>query len=209
MLYEGPRSAPRNVQMNSVANHVAYEALSLVEEVRRTGAARPLGTVILGCTHYPFVADQFRAHFARLYDYRERGEFIYRPFLAKSVTLVDPAVITATQLYEFLVANRLLATGPPGVGEFYISVPNQTNPAVQTDGRGYFTYRYKYDRQAGSGEETVRAVPFSRQTIPADTLERLRTMVPSVFELIVRFNTASPKLTALPPADRIDERGQR
>ena len=203
MLYEGSRSAPRNVQLNSVANHVAYEALSLVEQLRRTGVARPLGTVILGCTHYPFVADQFRAHFARLYDYRENGEFMYRPFLAKNVALVDPAVITATQLYEFLAANRLLASGPAGASEFYISVPNRTNPAVETDGQGYFTYRYKYGRPAGAAEETVRVVPFSRQTIPADTLDRLRTMVPSVFELIVRFNTASPKLTALPPNDRI------
>jgi glutamate racemase len=73
MLYEGPRSAPRNVQMNLVANHVAYEALSLVEQVRRTEGARPLGTVILGCTHYPFVVAEFRKHFARLYDYRENG----------------------------------------------------------------------------------------------------------------------------------------
>ncbi len=203
MLYEGTREAPRNVQMNSVANHVAYEALSLVDQVRRTEGARPLGTVILGCTHYPFVADEFRRQFARLRDYRENGEYVYRPFLTKDATLVDPAVITATQLYEFLAANRLLATAPAGASEFYISVPNRTNPALQTDGQGYFTYRYKYGRQAGAGEETVRVVPFSRQTIPADTLGRLRTMVPSVFELIVRFNTTSSKLTALPPTDRI------
>jgi hypothetical protein len=203
MLYEGPRSAPRAVQMNSVANHVAYEALSLVEQVRRTEGARPLATVILGCTHYPFVAEQFRKQFARLYDYRENGEFVYRHCLAKDVTLVDPAVITATQLYEFLSTNRLLAAGPAGTSEFYISVPNRANPVVETDAQGYFTYRYKYDRPAGAAEETVRVVPFSRQNIPADTLARLRTMVPSVWELIVRFNTTGPKLTALPPTDRI------
>ena len=203
MLYEGTREEPRNVQMNSVANHVAYEALSLVEQVRRSGAARPLGTVILGCTHYPFVAGEFRRQFARLRDLRENGEYVYRPVLAEEVKLIDPAVITATQLYEFLAQNRLLASGPRAASEFYISVPNRANPAVQTDAQGYFTYRYKYDRSAGSGEETVRAVPFSARTIPADTLGRLRTMVPSVFELIVRFDTTSPKLTTLPPNDRI------
>jgi glutamate racemase len=203
MLYEGPRSEPRNVQMNSVANHVAYEALSLVEQVRRTEGARPLGTVILGCTHYPFVADHFRRHFARLYDYKENGEYVYRSHLTKDVRLVDPAVITATQLYEFLSTNRLLAASPAGASEFYISVPNRANPAVETDTQGYFTYRYKYGRQPGSGQETVRVVPFSRRTVPEETLTRLRTMVPSAWELIVRFNGASPKLVEMPPNDRI------
>jgi hypothetical protein len=49
----------------------------------------------------------------------------------------------------------------------------------------------------------VRVVPFSRRTVPEETLARLRTMVPSAWELIVRFNGASPKLVELPPADRI------
>jgi glutamate racemase len=136
MLYEGPRDAPRNVQLNSVANHVAYETLSLVEQVRRTEGARPLGTVILGCTHYPFVADEFRKQFARLYEYQKGGAYLYRPYLAKEVRLVDPAVITATQLYEFLSTNRLLAGGPAGASEFYISVPNGPTPPSRPTGRG-------------------------------------------------------------------------
>lgn len=203
VLHEGPREAPRNVQLNSIENHVAYEALSLVEQVRRTPGARPLSTVILGCTHYPFVADLFRRHFARLYDYRERGEYVYRPFLAKEVVLVDPAVITATQLYEFLAANRLLARTPTGDSEFYLSVPNEANPAVEVEAAGRFSHRYKYGRAPGTGQETVRVVPFSRRTVPAETLTRLRATTPSVWELIVRFNGASPKLAELPDHDRI------
>ncbi|MEW6338271.1 MAG: aspartate/glutamate racemase family protein [Acidobacteriota bacterium] len=203
VLHEGPRGAPRNVQLNSVENHVAYETLSLVERVRRTPGARPLSTVILGCTHYPFVADLFRKHLARLYDYTENGEHVYRPFLAREVTLVDPAVITATQLHEFLVANRLLAGGPAAGSEFYVSVPNRADPSVEVDASGAFTYRYKYGRKPGTGQETVRVVPFSRRTIPADTLTRLRATTPSVWEMIVRFNAASPKLSDLPGDERI------
>jgi len=203
MLYEGERSEPRNVQINSVDNHVAYETLSLVERLRTTPGAPPLSTVILGCTHYPFVADLFRKHLRRLYDYREGGELVYRSFLAEDVALVDPAVITATQLFEFLASNRLLSPATTGGSEFYVSVPNLTDPAVATDERGNLTYAYKYGRQAGTGKETVRAVPFSRATLPADTLDRLRTTIPSVWELIVRFNQTSPKLAAMPAEERI------
>jgi glutamate racemase len=203
VMHEGSREAPRDVQLNSIANHVAYETVSLVEQVRRTPGARPLSTVILGCTHYPFVADLFRAHFARLYDYREKGEYVYRPFLAKEVVLVDPAAITATQLYEFLAANRLLAATPAGASEFYVSVPNEANPDVELEAGGHFTHRYKYGRKPGTGQETVRVVPFSRRTIPAETLTRLRATTPSVWELIVRFNAASPKLSDLPDGERI------
>ncbi len=203
VLHEGPREAPRNVQLNSIENHVAYETLSLVEQVRRTPGARPLSTVILGCTHYPFVADLFRKHFARLHDYTEKGAHVYRPFLAKEVVLVDPAAITATQLYEFLSANRLLAGTPTGASEFYLSVPNEANPTVELEASGHFTHLYKYGRKPGTGEETVRVVPFSRRTVPAETLTRLRATTPSVWELIVRFNAASPKLAGLPDDDRI------
>lgn len=203
MLYDGTREAPRNLQMNSVENHVAYETLSLLEQVRHTRGAKPLTTVILGCTHYPFVADLFRKHFSRLYDYQEKGVFLYRSCLAKDVTLVDPAVITANELYEFLSANRLLATARLGTSEFYVSVPNRANPAVETDGHGFLTYRYKYGRRAGTGEETVRVVPFSRRTLTEEALARVRSSMPSVWEEIVRFNQVNPKLATLSDEDRI------
>lgn len=191
------------VQLNSVENQIAYDTLMLVEQLRHSPGAKPLKSVILGCTHFPFYADVFRKHFTRLYNYQEGGKYIYRPFLAKNITLIDPAVNTAEELYQYLAQADLLADRPAAATEFYISVPNKRNPEVKTDAQGYFTYAYKYGRRPGTGQQFERVVPFSRQTVPADTLDRFREKIPDVFDLIVRFNQSSPKLRAMPAAERI------
>jgi glutamate racemase len=191
------------LQLNSIENHIAYDTLMLVEQLRRAPGAKPLKTVILGCTHYPFYTAAFAKQFARLYDYQEDGKYPYRPFLARQITLVDPAVNTAQELHQYLAEAKLFNTRQAPPSEFYVSVPNRRHPGVQTDAQGFFPYAYKYSRRAGTGEEFVRAVPFSRASIPADTLDRLREKIPSVYGLIVRFSESSPKLRDLPAAERI------
>ena len=184
MLYRGDRQRPQDLQINSVENYIAYNLVSLLEQVRSARPRHPLKVLILGCTHYPFYRDVFDAKLKALYDYQEQGEYIYRPFLADTVHLVDPAVNTAQELYEYLHSKNLYNSSDLTKSEFYISVANRDNPNVEQDGVGNFTWRYKYGRKAGEIQEYVKVVPFSPATISTDTINRFKRTIPSTFELI-------------------------
>ncbi len=190
--------AGATLQINSVENYIAYDTLELVEKVRRAPDARPLKTVVLACTHFPFYAEAFRRQLRRLYDYQEDGRYLYRRVLARDIAVVDPAVNTAEELHGRLAASGLFRDAPPETSEFYVSVPNPRNPEVKTDSQGFFTPEYKFGRHAGTGQETIRVVPFSRRSLPDGTIRRLADAMPQVFELIVRFNQAR-----VPEPDRI------
>jgi len=187
MLYDGSREHPRRLQINSVENYIAYNLVSLLEQLRRAQSAKPLKVLILGCTHYPFYLDVFEAEIGRLRDYREEGALVYRPFLADTVHLVDPAINTARELYDHLHQARLLADNDLAESRFYISVPNRDLPDAQLDAAGNFTWAYKYGRRAGENREYVKYVPFSPQTIPPETSARLRRSIPRTMAIIERF----------------------
>jgi glutamate racemase len=187
MLYEGAREEPRSLQINSIENYIAYNLLSLLEQLRQAQSRHPLKVLILGCTHYPFYLDVFKAGLDRLHDYQENGEYIYRPFMADTIHLVDPARNTARELYEYLKTEGLFSASDPAGSEFYISVPNRDNPAAALDAAGNFTWAYKYGRRAGAIQEYIKNVPFSKETIPAETSARLKRAIPKTSELIGRF----------------------
>jgi hypothetical protein len=46
-------------------------------------------------------------------------------------------------------------------------------------------------------------VPFSRESIPADVLDRLAEKVPNVYRLMVEFNQANPKAAFLADDEKI------
>ena len=87
--------------------------------------------------------------------------------------------------------------------EFYISVPNDLNGNIELEAPGVFSYDYKYSRNAGEIQEYVKRVPFSRESIPADVLNRLAEKVPAVYQLMVQFNQANPKAEFLSDAEKI------
>ncbi|MFH1851226.1 MAG: Asp/Glu/hydantoin racemase [Candidatus Neomarinimicrobiota bacterium] len=194
LLFEGTIDNPTRIQINSVPNYIAYHLVTLLEQVRRNGQSEPLKSIILGCTHYPFYTDLIRQNLARLYEYRENGEHVYRPFMAAEIDLIDPARNTAAELYAYLDEQQLFNQSSISHSEFYISVPNTANPKILVDQSGNFTYDYKYGRLAGQIQQYVLRVPFSRQTIPADVAQRLKTGIPGTWELIEGFNRGNPKL---------------
>jgi glutamate racemase len=187
MLWEGRREEPRSLQINSIENYIRYNLVSLLEQLRKSPSRQPLKVLILGCTHYPFYLDFFNSELARLRDYQENGLFIYRPFMADTIHLVDPAVNTARELYEYLGRQRLFAESELDASWFFISVPNRDNPAVELDGAGAFTWAYKYGRPAGAIQEYVKFVPFSRETVPAEVMARFARTIPKTSALIERF----------------------
>jgi glutamate racemase len=174
-----------NFQLNSVTNYVRYHLVSLMEQIRNTPNAQPLKTVILGCTHYPYVADTIRNILHELYNLKIDDGYVYRHIMSKQITLIDPAVNTAREVYEALRADHLLSVDTaPQQAAYFITVPNTQNPNVVTDSAGGFTYGYKYGRIPGSGEQFTKAIPFSDASISNDIYERLRLLTPYAYHLM-------------------------
>ncbi len=192
MLLAGQRNNPETLQINSIGNYVHYDVVSLLESLRRTPNARPLRAVILGCTHFPYYAPAIRAELRRLFDYQEEGRYVYREHMAADVALVDPAVIVAEELYTNLSRRQRLAAGGATArgdtrGEFYITVPDKRYPGVRLDERGWFTYEYKYSREAGRAESDVRTVPMTLAHLDPAAIARLRQNVPQAWALLQDF----------------------
>jgi len=142
--------------------------------------------IILGCTHYPYLADDIRKVLQELYNYRRDGEYLYRNLMAANVELVDPSVNVAIELYEWIRGASMLNGGGSVSGHrFFISVPNTDNPSVVVDAAGRFTYEYKYGRRAGEIQEYVKVVPFSRSNISDETLQRLEIFTPYSYKAII------------------------
>ncbi len=185
LLFDGDHDAPFNIQINSIDNYVAYHLVSLMEQIKSTENVQPLKTIILGCTHYPYVEDSFIRILNKLRNYSENGEYVYDQYLADEITIVNPADKIAVQLHEALEKNDLLAHNNYKDSEFYIAVPNVLNDNVELRDDGTFTYEYKYGREAGNIQEYVKRIPFSRHTINDDILERLSRQVPTVYEILI------------------------
>ncbi len=75
---------------------------------------RGADTIVLGCTHYPFLSSTIRA------------------VAGLTVSVVDPAVAVARELHRRLKASQLLSfKGNEGVEQFWTSgAPNQVQPVV-------------------------------------------------------------------------------
>jgi len=192
------------LQINSADNYVRYHLVSMMEKIRKSQDPKPLKVVMLGCTHYPYLTEEIREVLAELYDYKQGGEFLYRPHMAEDIALVDPAINVAEELYTYMKAENMFNTsGDMKNSEFYISVPNRNNPNVRIDDKGRFPYEFKYGRNAGEVQEYVQVVPFSAQNIPGETLERLEASVPTTYRIIKKFNNENEKTSGLSPNERI------
>ncbi|MDF1559368.1 MAG: hypothetical protein P1P83_04095 [Bacteroidales bacterium] len=203
MLFEGDTAAPESIQINSVENYIAFHVVSLMEKIRNTPEALPLNSVVLACTHYPFFFETFRKEFERLRNFRENGVYIYRSLIAEDLILVNPASVVAEQLYAHLADKNLLNNTGLSATEFYVSVPNVLNRKVELRDDGSFTYDYKYGRKADDLQEYVRAVPFSRTSIPAEILIRLSQQIPEVYHMMVSFNHENVMTEYLESNERI------
>lgn len=192
------------MQLNSAGNYMRYHLVSLMEKIRRSPKAPPLKVIVLGCTHYPFLLNDIRNTLKHLYNYKKDGQFIYRPFMSDDIKIIDPAVNVASELYSYLKNNDLFnSDGDQAGSEFYISVPNLSNPDVQTDSAGRFTYRYKYGRMAGTLQQYVKVVPFMESNISPQTINRLKEIMPQTYELINAFLNKNPKTSHIHATEKI------
>jgi len=165
----------------SVSKIVRQEIAALVEAHRQSGATAPIGSIVLGCTHYPLVQDEIARAFADL----RQGDDRYRPLIAEHLDFVNPAELTAKELYQRLVETRQLlrpgATATLGRDTFYISVANPASPDVRLDAAGGLDPAYKYGRNPGQFTvEDTKNVPMQIGVLPAASARLIREKLPAV-----------------------------
>lgn len=179
------------LQINDAENYVRYHLVSLLEDIRKSKVTSPLKSIILGCTHYPYLSNEIKTVLNELYNYKEQdGSFRYQPYMMENIILVDPAQNTAKELFEHLKESDLFGQeGDIYNSKFYISVPNKNNPKIKIDETGDFTYEYKYGRIEGEIQEYIKVVPFSDKNISQDIYLRLENQLPFTFRLIKQFKS--------------------
>lgn len=183
-----------DVQLNDPENYVRYHLVSLFERMRAQGIAKPMNTLILGCTHYPFMRDTIRNVLNELYNLRLNGSYPYRSVIAPHVELIDPAVETAKEAYIEMRKSMLTNTASKDVNGFYITIPNTALPEVKLQQDGWFTYAYKYGRVEGENKPYVKFVPFDNKNISSATYDRLKQALPTVYASVVKAaQSSAPK----------------
>lgn len=193
ILFSGSKENPTEIQLNSIENYIYYNVVSLLEQIKNSETTKPLKTIILGCTHYPFYKNIFAAKLNELYSLKENGKYVYKDFMHQQIELIDPAVNTAKELYDYLNSENLFGENDLSDSEFYISVPNVLNNNVKLDSLGNFTYEYKYGRNAGEIQEYVKQVPFNKSNLHPDVIKMLMEKTPLIFKLIKNFNHSNSK----------------
>jgi glutamate racemase len=175
-----------DIQLNDPENYVRFHLVSLLEKMKVENITTPMNTLILGCTHYPFMRDTIRSVLAELYSHKRNGEYAYRAVLAPYVELVDPSLETAKEAYLAMRNLQLQNEQPKQKNLFFITVPNRTLPDTQLQEDGWFTYTYKYGRKEGENKKFVNFVPFDQKNISAATYERLKIALPYSYTAILK-----------------------
>lgn len=185
VLYEKEGDSYKEFQLNSAANYARFHLVSLVEKHRSSGTKVPLESVILGCTHYPFLLDTLQAVIKELRAYKVNGKPVYGDIIAEDFTFLDPAVYTAVECYKTLRQdNELALRTDDGKLDAYISVPAFGLEPGCTDENGNLTYDFKYGRQCGTEDVTTVFVPFSRRYLQQDNLDRIESLLPASYNQI-------------------------
>jgi len=191
------------IQLNSAENYVRFHLVSLLENMRKSEKPQPLKSLILGCTHYPYLIKEINIVLNELRNYKGRnGQLIYRHLIEDQVDIVDPSVFVAMELYEALKKKNLFnENGNMEMNsEFYISVPNIDNANNKLEnGHERFTYDYKYGRTVNEIQEYVKVVPFDKENIPKETIERFQSVIPNTYKLIRNFSQSNAKVSAQDP----------
>ncbi len=185
ILYTKENGEFKEFQLNSAANYARFHLVTLLEKHRKSGSTTPMKSIILGCTHYPFLLDTLVKAVEELRAYKMNGSTVYNDLLDKDLTFIDPAVFTAIECYQALREDKNLALRTTdGKVDAFISVPVYGLGAGCIDPAGNLTYDFKYGREHGTEDITTVFVPFSRRYISKENLDRLEALVPYSYALI-------------------------
>jgi hypothetical protein len=168
------------IELNSAANYIKYHVTQMVVKMANKYPNRRLESIILGCTHYPFFEKEIMDHFI----YLKHLNDTYDRIISENLTLIDPALSLAIELYEYLSQNHLIGSGGNQKSEFYISVPNPLLAENRMNEAGEFPFSYKYGRSINSGFRFVKRVPFSSKWIKEEVLKRIKAKMPNIYKMI-------------------------
>ena len=175
-----------DLQLNDPANYVRYHLVSLLEKMVQQNVKTPMNTLILGCTHYPYMLDTIAKVLNELYDYKKDNQYRYRSFMTKHIELIDPSVETAKEAYLALREMQLGNTAGIQPNRFFITTPNKALTEAQLQPDGWFTYAYKYGRAVGEKKDYVQYVPFDHKNISDASYERFKLVLPNSYKEIAK-----------------------
>lgn len=175
-----------DLQLNDPANYVRYHLVSLLEKMVQQNVKTPMNTLILGCTHYPYMLDTIAKVLNELYDYKKDNQYRYRSFMTKHIELIDPSVETAKEAYLALREMQLGNTAGVQPNRFFITTPNKALTEAQLQPDGWFTYAYKYGRAVGEKKDYVQYVPFDHKNISDASYERFKLVLPNTYKEIAK-----------------------
>lgn len=177
-------------KLNSVKNYIRFEVVSLLESLRtaKTPPRQPIDTIVLGCTHFPLVRAELELEFRRLRNLQRQGQFPYRSLIAEKLELIDPASLTAVDLFrelarrQLFVSNNEVAANATNRLMFFLSVPNVRFPGIRLTADGGLETAWKYGRSVQENllQEDTRIVPLKTVLLPAASRALIRGRLPAV-----------------------------
>ncbi|NLC48839.1 MAG: Asp/Glu/hydantoin racemase [Bacteroidales bacterium] len=174
-----------DIQLNSTGNYARFHLVSLLNKHREENPGVKLKSIILGCTHYPYVIDTLTAVIEELRDYKEEDVKVFNESMDEAIFFVDPAVNTAREAFmKLYAANMLNRKHEENKIEAYISIPHSEQPQSALDSIGNLSFDFKYGREVDSDSLSVRVVPFSTSNINSKNLMRIEERLPLSYSLI-------------------------
>jgi len=207
LLTERSTEGWKDIQINSVRNYVRYHVTELLLKMVERQAKPPLRSIVLGCTHYPYVEDEISSHLSYLAAFENSsGEQPFKMLLGGPVSLVDPAKLTAHETFLSLKRQNSLRPFGGSSVNFYISTPNMNLPGVQANAQRRFEYDYKYGRlpfyasdSVGLPPEYVLRVPMKWETLDEEIVQQIRDRLPRTYSAMESFNDSlNPDITITP-----------
>jgi glutamate racemase len=172
---------------STISDCIRDDVRQLVETHKQSGSLTALDTIVLGCTHFPLVQDEIQKELNDLRNLVENGSHPYKDFIASNIEFVNPATLTAKELFRELARNRLQRADrlekSTHADQFYISVPDGTNAELPINADGTLTTEYKYSRLPGLLHvEETRNVPMAKHLLPAASLNLIQQRLPEVWK---------------------------
>lgn len=182
----GDQNVAESICLNSVINYVRYDVATLALNHRSSGKNTAIDTVVLGCTHFPLVKQEIMDAFAHVRAYEKNGDRPFESVIAENITVVDPAEMTAKELFREMARRKLFcqptAEGNSANDLFFMSVANSRCPEAKTKADGSLDYDYKYGRQPGApGVEDTIGVPMQISLWPVSTRNLIQSRLPEVW----------------------------
>ena len=182
----GDHKVAESIRLNSVTNYVRYDVATLALNHKSSGKTTAIDTVVLGCTHFPLVKQEILDAFAQVRAYEHNGDRPFESLIAESITVVDPAEMTAKELFREMARRKLFRQPAKDASAandlFFVSVANTKCPEAKTKADGTLDYDYKYGRQPGRlGVEDTICVPMALSLLPVSTRNLIQSRLPEVW----------------------------